>query len=450
MTVDRPNGFILSSAYNVGEPPMFRIDCKMTEPGRLCQQNLLLFVTLEAIGFCAFGHFFYRRPGGGMKCTEMSYLKQRLPQTSNWPNVSYSRPFTVDHTQMSQWAPAVDETLGIRRTRDSGTVFQNAEIASGLVSAAYSNKKPLYKMPVGTSDDSVGKVRNGDVLFTVSGIGARINKLGGSGVHNSNKVLAISLLNGQGTAEKPESDANHDALMHDIQFQGIAEQGNGNQAKHLAGTLFNCMMGGITQLKNICNEDIERGDWLEIWAPLVRQIASGSGKHKSPEDLLGEVRVWLRPFHPQRFKTIPKSVYNCLTDSAEYRTEFENVCNAYLDSVVEMAAICVAVDSDDDAMGSEFYERMRSDGGGNAQKRADLIDALFMSYSENGLPRTVNGAEDLSLQTMDRLRYTAAGKYFASAGHLLHTITKNVVMRATTGGQPGHFFNSQFGHYGSV
>ena len=340
----------------------------------------------------------------------------------------------------SRWQQGTDETLGIRRQRDVGLVVQNAELHLGIVTQQKSNSTPYYDRPGGSSHNTLNTVANGDVLFTIAGLSARIGAMTGGGGgerHNSNKIRCVSSLGGLGR----KGDANTDALLESLQFQGIAEQGTEEQGN--GSTMFNAIKGGILTLTNICKETIEEGDPLEIWLPLKHEIKDGKGKNRTQADLNGVVKPWLRPFHPSRHRASPKSIYQCLTEpDAEYTENYRRTCNAYVDSVVEQAIVVVRATMGPVAA-NDFYTQMMTAGGKlKAQQKQLAIEALFRRYSVNGVPPGI-------ADPITRFEYESAGKYCYAVGELVHNVNKNVVGRATSAGLPGHFFNCQITSYGA-
>lgn len=343
------------------------------------------------------------------------------------------------------WRQGTDESLGgIRRQRDVALIVQNAELHLGLVTAAKSNPNPLYDHARGASHDNINEVRTGDILYTMAGLSARIGAMTGGGGgerHNSNKVRAVSALNGQG------QKGQHDALMQRLQFQGIAEQGTHEQGN--GSTMFNTIKGGILTMFNTYKVAIEEGDPLEIWAPLPEELPDLKGKYKSQADLNGEVKLVLRPFKPERHRATPKSIYNCLVGpESDYTRAFRDTCQAYLESVVEQATIAIRV-YQGEAEAMNFYRDMRPSRPGTppTAMQSRLINALFKRYSAHGPPASLMGGALSPVQELDRLEYEAAGKYCASVGELVHNVNKNVVGRATSSALPGHAVNVQICSY---
>ncbi len=344
---------------------------------------------------------------------------------------------------MTYWHNGTDESLGMRRQRDSGVVVQNGEIHIGLLTQAKrQNRKPYYPLPSGTALERMDTVANGDVLYTMNGLNARINAMSGGGGgerHNSNKVRCASSLCGQGDSN---IDGN-EVLLHHLQFQGLAEQGTTDQGANSNG-MFNVVRGGIVSRINETMWTIEEGDWLEMYAPTETEAKQGKGAHQHKADRLGERKLWLRTFKTERHRNTPKSIYQCLThkadrDAPQYSKTFKATCDAYVDSVIEQTALVMSV-VQDDARALELYNGLRND----QAVRSQIIDRLFKRYKP-GLPESV--AANASGNTLRRLEQESAGKYIAAVGDLVHSVNKNVVGRATSAALPGHMYNVQICSY---
>lgn len=349
---------------------------------------------------------------------------------------------------MTYWHNSTDESLGIRRQRDSGLVIQNGEIHIGLLTQAKRvGKKSFYPIPTGTALKRMNTVENGDVLYTKAGLNARINSMSGGGGgerHNSNKIRCVSSLCGQGV----QGDGNNEILLEEIQFQGLAEQGTTDQGINSNG-MFNVMRGGIKSRINETMWTIEEGDWLEMYCPTESEAVQGKGTHQHMADREGERKVWLRTFNPESHRQTPKAIYRCLSSNPglnggpEYSKRFKAACEAYLDSVIEQTALAAST-LGNDADGAGFYNRLNT-----KENRARLRDKLFARYLPDAVPETMGAALPDASGLMKQFQQQSAGKYIASVGDLVHHRTKNVVARATSAALPGHMYNCQVCSYGS-
>lgn len=356
-----------------------------------------------------------------------------------------------------------------------GGVILNGCMANGSVISAQRNATPFYPMPSGSATELVGRTRNTAIVYRLID---EEGYLSNSYQRPSNTAVAgLSSLNGQGQAGESQAQ-----FMSRIAPIGIA-----NQDTEVNGSsLFNIYVGGIHTVINNSNRDIVAGDWIMAYNPRPEEVSQG-GRGKEA-DANGYVELWMVPYHPSIHQITTAHIYQCLTmryndrgkshavQGRQYLQEYETMCDHLLDSFMDFGLIFteflatrgfITVNKDEmsgtptgnlDERATAYaklfsrldHSHFTSKKQIEPELRKALVDAFFVTRlstkdaTEGKSDFFVSKTKtDIDMRKLRDCQREASSICLMETTRFAHTITKNVIGKATTSAAPKKNFNLQ-------